>query len=191
MKVSKLVEMAVKFKHSFRQKHEAVNFLSLTNNGDDCLICMPAKLEHMLFASEKLPELAAIFPNRVIRVMVTSNIDHRSHEYIKNFTLERPYSYDITTFNLPKNTFIEKLRGNGVSICIDLEFEHNFFNSCVCLKTLAPLRIGSNKGMGLPYYNLEIDIGNSENINTDTYDNFMKVLYNFKDKGETIAPIEA
>jgi len=190
VKIYKLIEMMANFRYRIKFKDEAVNFLSLTGGHDDCLICMPARMEHMLFASKMLPDIASIFPNRSIKILVTSNIDHRSHEFIKNFSLEKPYSYDITNFNLPKNTFTEKLKGKGLSICIDMDFQHNFFNSAVCLKTSAPLRIGANKGMGLPYYNLEIDVGDRTKISAESYGNFMNVLYNFKDKGERVAPLE-
>ena len=191
MKVYKLVEMMARFRHRLKYKDQPVNFLTLTDNRETCLVCLPANLDHMLKAATVLPQIAAIFPNRLVKVMVTSNIDHRSHEYIKKFTIEKPYSYDITTFNLPKKNFMEKLTKKGISICIDLDFEHNFFNSSVSVHTKAPLRIGCRKGMGLPYYNLEIDVGDRNELTAESYTNFIKVLYNFKDKGETVAPIEA
>lgn len=190
MKVNKFAEKIARFRYRYKFKERTVNFNSLAESHDDCLVCMPANLQHILSASSKLPDIAAIFPNRLIKILVTSNIDHRSHEYIKRFTLERPFSYDLTSFYMPKRSFIERLVGKGLSICIDLDFEHNFFNSSVCALSGAPLRIGSLKCMGLPYYNMEIDIGDRSAINTETYDRYIKVLHNFRYKGEEIAPIE-
>ena len=190
MKVNRFAERFTRYYHRIKFKGQAVNFNSLADDKSDCLVCLPANLNHVLSAASKLPAIASIFPNRLIKVLVTANIDHRSHEYIKRFTLERPFSYDLTSFYLPKKTFIERIVGKGLSICIDLDFEHNFFNSSVCLLSKAPLRIGSSKGMGMPYYNMEIDIGDQAAINPETYDRFVKVLYNFNYKGEEIAPIE-
>jgi hypothetical protein len=190
MKVGRMAEMIAGKYYRFKFKNRQVNFQSLADELGDCLVCMPENLQHMLPAASKLPDIAAIFPNRLIRVLVTSNIDHRSHEHIKHFTIDRPYSYDITSFYLPKKPFIERLKADNLAICIDLDFEHNFFNSAVCINTQAPLRIAARKGMGLPYYNLEIDIGDGETITADSYTNFINVLYNFRHKGETVAPLE-
>jgi len=191
MKVNSIAEMVAKRFHRVKFKNEPINFNSIASSRGDCLVCMPDNLEYILQAASKLPDIASIFPNRIIKVLVTSNVDHRSHEYIKHFTLEKPYSYDITSFFLPKKSFIERLRESGIAICIDLDFEHNFFNSSVCVLTQAPLRIAAKKGLGSPYYNLEIGIGDREHINSESYDYFIKVLSNFKDKGEKVAPVEA
>jgi len=190
MKVNSIAEKFLRFRYRLKYKDKPVNFLSLADNQDDCLVCLPANLQHVLGAASKLPDIASIFPNRLIKVLVTSNIDHRSHEYIKRFTIDKPYSYDITNFYLPKRSFIERIKGKGLSICIDLDFEHNFFNSVISVLSRAPLRIGCSKEMGLPYYNLEIDIGNKSKLSAESYENFIKVLYNFKLEGERIAPVE-
>ncbi|MCP4581650.1 MAG: hypothetical protein GY839_08505 [candidate division Zixibacteria bacterium] len=190
MKVNRVAEKICRIRYRMKYKNDPVNFLSLVDNPDDCLVCLPSNLKFVLNAASKLPDIATIFPNRLIKVLVTSNIDHRSHEYIKRFTMDKPYSYDITNFYLPKRSFIDRISGKGLSICIDLDFEHNFFNSAITVLTKAPLRIGCRKGMGLPYYNLEIDIGDKTVISPATYDNFIKVLYNFKNKGEKVAPVE-
>jgi hypothetical protein len=190
VKIGKIAEAIARQYYRLKYKNRQVNFLSLADEHGDCLVCMPENLQYMLPAASKLPDIAAIFPNRQTRVLVTSNIDHRSHEYIKHFTIDRPYSYDITSFYLPKKPFIERLKADNLTICIDLDFEHNFFNSAVCVSTQAPLRIAARKGLGLPFYNLEIDIGDESEITAESYNNFINVLYNFKHKGETVAPLE-
>lgn len=190
MKVNRIAEKFLRFSYRLKYKDKPVNFLSLADNQDDCLVCLPTNLQYILGAASKLPDIASIFPNRLIKILVTSNIDHRSHEYIKRFTIDKPYSYDITNFYLPKRSFIERIKGKGLSICIDLDFEHNFFNSVISVLSRAPLRIGCSKGMGLPYYNMEIDIGNKSKLSAESYENFIKVLYNFKLEGERIAPVE-
>ena len=190
MKINRLAEAFSKYYYRHKYNYESVSFLSLTDNHGDCLVCLPANLNYMLAAASKLPEIASVFPNRLIKVLVTSNIDHRSHEYIKHFTIDKPYSYDINSFYLPKRPFIQRLIGRGLTICIDLDFQHNFFNSSVSVMSGAPLRIGRSKGLGLPYYNLEIDIGRNDKIDAESYTKFMKVLYNFRDKGEELAPVK-
>jgi hypothetical protein len=190
MKVNHLAEKFLRFRYNLKYKDQSVNFLALADNRDDCLVCLPTNLQYVLDAASRLPDIASIFPNRLIKILVTSNIDHRSHEYIKRFTIDKPYSYDITNFYLPKRSFIERIKGRGLSICIDLDLEHNFFNSVISVLTRAPLRIGCSKGMGLPYYNMEIDIGDKSKISAQSYENFINVLNNFKFEGERIAPVE-
>ncbi|RKX20624.1 MAG: hypothetical protein DRP26_01290 [Candidatus Zixiibacteriota bacterium] len=126
----------------------------------------------------------------MINVLLTSNIDPRSHNYIKRFTIIKPYSSDINSFYLPKRSFINRVAAQGISVCIDLDFNPNFFNSSVCIMTKAPVRIGFAKGLGLPYYNLEIDIDSDKVSTKESYNQFIKVLYNFKNEGEEIAPIK-
>jgi len=190
MKVNRLAEKFLRFRYRNKFKAKPVNFRSLVESRDDCLVCMPTNLQYILNAASMLPDIASIFSNRLIKILITSNIDHRSHEFIKRFTIDKPYSYDITNFYLPKRSFIERIKGEGLSICIDLDFEHNFFNSAISVLTRAPLRIGCLKGMGLPYYNMEIDIGDKSKISAQSYENFINVLYNFKFEGERIAPVE-
>jgi len=190
VKVNRIAEKVSRVYYQIKIKDTSVNFLSITENKNDCLVCMPSRMEHLLDAASKLPDIASVFPNRIIKVLITSSIDPRSFKFIKRFTIIKPYSYDMSLFYLPKKAFVQKIVGKGLSICIDLDFEPNFFNSCISVLTRAPLRIGVNKGLGLPYYNLEIEIGDREAPSKMLYDNFIKVLYNFSSEGEKIAPVE-
>lgn len=190
MKVNRFAERLTRTYHRLTMKNQPINFLSSIKDYRDCLVCLPADMEFILEAASKLPHIAEIFPNRMINVLLTSNIDVRSHNYIKRFTIIKPYSNDINAFYLPKRSFIDRIAVQGISVCIDLDFKPNFFNSSVCIMTKAPVRIGFAKGLGLPYYNLEIDVDNDKTPVKESYEQFIKVLYNFKSEGERIAPIE-
>jgi hypothetical protein len=190
VKVNRFAERLARAYHRLMMKNQPINFLSSINDYRDCLVCLPANMEFILEAASKLPHIAEIFPNRMINVLLTSNIDVRSHDYIKRFTIIKPYSNDINVFYLPKRSFIDRVTAQGISVCIDLDFKPNFFNSSVCIMTKAPVRIGFAKGLGLPYYNLEIDVDNDKTPVKESYEQFIKVLYNFRSEGERIAPIE-
>jgi len=190
MKINRLAQRVSDFYQRMTIKSQPVNFLSVVEDLNDCLVCMPSNMQFILDAASKLPDIAAIFPNRLIKVLLSSNIDPRSHEFIKRFTIIKPYSDDLNFFYLPKKTFIDRIAGEGLSICIDLDFEANFFNSSISALTRAPLRIGCIKGMGLPYYNLEIGVNRTEKPSRKSYEDFFNVLYNFKGEGERIAPVK-
>ena len=190
MKVNRVAEKLTRFYLGMKLKGQSVNFSSMVDNFNDCLICMPDNMKYILEAASILPDIASVFPNRVVKILLTSNIDPRSYGFIKRFIIIKPYSYDMTIFYLPKKSFLDKIVGKGLSICIDLDFEPNFFNSSICALTKAPLRIGSKKGLGLPYYNMEINVGDPETSSKELYKNFLRVLYNFKDEGEKIASVE-
>lgn len=183
MRVNRFAEKLARIYYRLTMKDRPVNFLSSINDYKDCLVCMPANMEFILEAASKLPDIAEIFPNRLINVLLTSNIDPRSHNYIKRFTIIKPYSHDINAFYLPKRSFIDRITAQGVSVCIDLDFKPNFFNSSVCILTRAPVRIGFAKGLGLPYYNLEINVVDDKTSAKESYEQFIKVLYNFKGEG--------
>jgi hypothetical protein len=190
LKVNRIAERLNRIFFKMRFRGEPISFFSLVDNFSDCLVCMPSNMRYILEASSKLPDIAAIFPNRMIKVLLTSNIDPGSYAFVKRFSIIKPYSYDLNMFYLPKKSFIEKVVGKGLSVCIDLDLEHNYFNSSICALTRAPIRVGSKKGLGLPYYNLEINVGDPETPAKEQYDNFVKVLYNFKSEGDRIASIE-
>ncbi|MCD6162082.1 MAG: hypothetical protein J7K40_06685 [candidate division Zixibacteria bacterium] len=190
MKINRFVIKFSKMYHRMKLKDESVNFILLAEDMNDCLVCMPSDMKYIYEAASRLPDIASIFPNRLIKIILTSNVDPRSYGFIKRFEIIKPYSYDLNLLCLPKRTFLKKIIGKGLSICIDLDFEPNFFNSSLCALTRAPMRIGINKGMGLPYYNMEIQSGGEDVPPKKKYDNFIKVLYNFNSEGEEIAPIE-
>lgn len=189
VKVNKFAEKIARFRHKLKIKEESVNFTRCFADYADCLVLMPSDMTAMVEAASQLPSIAEIFPNRLIKIMLTSNIDPRAHEFIKKFTLIKPYSSDISTFGLPRNEFVERLKAKGLSVCIDLDLSENFFNSTVCALAGAPVRIGRAKGLGLPYYNLEINVGGDDTPLKRAYDVFIGVLRNLKKQGMSIAPI--
>jgi hypothetical protein len=190
MQVNKLAEKIARYYYRVTFKEKQVNFLECFNNHKDCLVLLPSDMTVILEAASRLPMIAEIFPDRIIKILLTSNIDPRSHEFIKRFTIIKPYSYDLNAFYLPKRPFIERVRAAGLSVCIDLDFQHNFLNSSVSVMTEAPVRIGCVKGLGLPYYNLEINIGGENSSIKTAYDTFINVLYNLKGEGSKLVPGE-
>jgi hypothetical protein len=190
MKINRLAEKFAGYMHRMKFKNHPVSFLDCFKDPKDCLVLMPSDMNVLLDAASQLPKIAELFPNRIIKILTTSNIDPRSHEYIKRFTIIKPYPYDLNAFYLPRKQFIEKARTPGLSVCIDLDFYPNFFNSSVSLLTGAPVRIGSAKGMGLPYYNFEINVGDESTPIKTAYRTFIDVLFNLKGEGSKIASCE-
>ncbi len=187
VKVNRIAEKIARLRHRMKFKGESVNFMRCFSDYADCLVLMPADMSSLVDAASRLPQIAEIFPNRLIKIMLTSNIDPRAHEYIKKFTLIKPYSNDISTFGLPRESFIDKLRSKDLSVCIDLDLAYNFFNSSVCALAQAPVRIGRAKGLGLPYYNLEINVGGDDVPAKKAYDAFIQALHNLKKQGMSVA----
>jgi hypothetical protein len=190
MQVNRLAEKIARYYYRVTFKEKQVSFLDCFSNHKDCLVLMPSDMNVVLEAASKLPKIAEIFPDRVIKILLTSNIDPRSHEFIKRFTIIKPYSYDLNAFYLPKKPFIDRIKDAGLSVCIDLDFQHNFLNSSVSAMAEAPVRIGCTKGLGLPYYNLEINVGDINTPAKIAYETFVDVLYNLKGEGSKIVPSE-
>lgn len=158
VKVHALVQKMARMKHAFRFKPEPVNFSHVSESLKACLVCMPSRLDLIRPASEILPDIARTFPNRDIRILLTSNVDPQSHNIIKKFVVMKPVAYDLDRFSMPRKEFIERLSGGGLSIAIDLDPHPNFFNAVVSLQSGAAVRITFDKGVGLPYYNLIVGI---------------------------------
>jgi hypothetical protein len=190
MKINRLAEKFARYRHRSLFRDSQVNFRECFLNPKDCLVLMPSDMNILLEAASKLPYVAELFPNRLIKIMVTSNIDPRSHDFIKRFTLIKPGDHDLTRFALPRNQFIENVRQSGLSVCIDLDLYPNFFNSSISVLTGAPVRIGLAKGMGLPYYNLELNVGGENTSIKSAYQTFVDMLFNFKGEGSKIASSE-
>ena len=187
MKINKFAERFARYRHKSLIDNRQINFRECFENSKDCLVLMPSDMNVLVEAANKLPYVAELFPNRLIKVLVTSNIDPRSHEFIKRFTLIKPSEHDLTRFSLPKRNFIDNIKKTGLSVCIDLDLFPNFFNSTIAVLTGAPVRIGLAKGMGLPYYNLELNVGRDNATVKTAYQTFMDMLYNLKGEGSKIA----
>jgi hypothetical protein len=191
VRINRLAEKIARYRYRAGFRGAQVSFKGCFDDTRDCLVLMPADMNVLLEAASQLPFIADLFPNRLIKILITSNIDPRSHEFIKRFTIIKPYPYDLSAFYLPKKQFIEKARESGLSVCVDLDLRQNFFNSSVSVLTEAPIRIGCAKGMGLPYYNLEINVGDEKAPLKKAYQEFIDVLFNLKGEGSKIASCEA
>ncbi len=190
MKINKLAEKFARYRHRSLIDNRQINFRQCFESSKDCLVLMPSDMNILLDAASKLPYVAELFPNRLIKILVTSNIDPRSYEFIKRFTLIKPGEHDLTRFSLPKKSFVESIRKTGLSVCIDLDLFPNFFNSSIAVLTGAPVRIGLAKGMGLPYYNLELNVGRENTSIKIAYKTFIDMLFNLKGEGSKIASCE-
>jgi len=65
VKVNRIAEKVSRVYYQIKIKDTSVNFLSITENKNDCLVCMPSRMEHLLDAASKLPDIASVFPNRI------------------------------------------------------------------------------------------------------------------------------
>jgi hypothetical protein len=74
-----------------------------------------------------------------------------------------------------------------LSVCLDFDLLPNFFNSSISVLTGAPVRIGLAKGLGLPYYNLELSVGGENTSLKTAYQTFVDMLFNLKGEGSKIA----
>ncbi len=169
---------------SFRYKHsikaDPVRFSELASDHKCCLICMPSKLNLIKPAAEILPAIADTFPNRTIRILLTSNVDPQSHEIIKKFVVIKPLSYDLDSFSLPKKTFIERVAAGGLAVAIDMDTTPNFFNAVVALRSGAAIRTAFDKGVGLPYYNFILGVPSAEAAPRVSYRAMADILGNFR-----------
>lgn len=190
MKINKFAEKFARYRYRSLFENQQINFRQCFESPKDCLVLMPSDMNILLEAASKLPYVAELFPNRLIKILVTSNIDPRSHEFIKRFTLIKPGEHDLTRFSLPKRSFVDSIGKTGLSVCVDLDLFPNFFNSSIAVLTGAPVRIGLAKGMGLPYYNLELNVGRENATIKTAYQTFIDMLYNLKGEGSTIASCE-
>ncbi len=180
MKLNNFTEKAARLLHERKMKVEAVAFSEVNRGIKSCLICMPGKLELIKPAAEILPDLATAFPNRSLKVMLTSSIDPQSHDFIKRFIVIRAEQSDYDTFMLPKKQFIIKLSMGGVGIGIDLDPRPNLFNAVAILRSGAQVRTSFDKGVGLPYYNMIIGSEGQDPGTRAAYRIVADVLANFR-----------
>lgn len=162
VEIRSIIQRFANLRDRIKYTSDPVKFSDLSSNLKACLICMPARLELIRAASEILPEIAEVFPNRDIRILLTSNVDPQSHNIIKKFVVIKPLSHDLDTFSLPKKEFIQRVSAGGMAISVDLDVHPNFFNAVVSLRSGAIVRTAFDKGVGLPYYNFIVGIPAAE-----------------------------
>jgi hypothetical protein len=180
MKLNSFTQQAARLLHERKMKVEPVPFHEVSRDIKSCLVCMPGKLDLIKPAAEILPEIAAAFPNRSLKVMLTSSIDPQSHEIIKRFVVIRAEAADFDTFSLPKKQFIAKVSSGGVGIAVDLDPRPNFFNAVAILRSGAQIRTTFDKGIGLPYYNMIVGSQGQDPAGRAAYRMLIEVLANFK-----------
>lgn len=180
IKVSSLAERFLSMKYRYKVEPGTVNFSELSRDLKGCLICMPSRLDLIKPAADVLPALAETFPDRNIKILITSNVDPQSHEIIKNFIVIKPLAYDLDRFSLPKRNFINRISEGGLAVAIDMDTTPNFFNAVVGLRTGALVRTAFDKGVGLPYYNFILGIPSVEAAPRVSYRALADILGNFK-----------
>ena len=180
IRINRFAEKIAKFKFRYNDKTAPIRFSDLSGDYKGCLICMPGTMEHARAASEILSELAETFPNRDIRILLTSNIDPQTHEYIKKFAVIRPDAGDLDKFSLPKKEFINRLSRGGLAVAVDMDPNPNFFNAVVSLQSGAPVRTAFDKGEGLPYYNFIMGVPAKDVAPRVSYRAMADILKNFR-----------
>jgi hypothetical protein len=180
MKLNSFSEQAARLFHERKIKIEPVAFHEVNRGIKSCLVCMPGKLDLIKPAAEILPEIATAFPNRSLKVMLTSSIDPQSHDFIKRFIVIRAEPGDYDTFSLPKKQFITRISSGGVGIAIDLDPRPNLFNAVAVLRSGALVRTSFDKGIGLPYYNMIVGSQGHDPASRAAYRMMADVLANFR-----------
>ncbi|UCE66895.1 MAG: hypothetical protein JSU85_02465 [Candidatus Zixiibacteriota bacterium] len=180
VKVSSLAERILTMRYRYRPESGPVNFSELSRDLKGCLVCMPSRLDLIKPAADVLPALAETFPDRNIKILLTSNIDPQSHEIIKKFIVIKPLAYDLDRFSLPKKNFIERIAEGGLAVAIDMDTAPNFFNAVIALKAGAVVRTAFDKGVGLPYYNFILGVPSAEAAPRVSYRALADILGNFK-----------
>ena len=180
IKINRFMEKFAKLKYKYTYKTVPITFSELPDNRKGCLICMPGKMDNMRAAAEILPELADTFPNRDIKILLTTNVDPQSYQFIKHFAVIRPLDDDLDKFSLPKKEFINRLTKGGLAITVDMDTNPNFFNALISLHTGALVRTAFDKGEGLPYYNFIIAIPARDAAPKVAYRAMADILKNFK-----------
>jgi hypothetical protein len=180
MKLSSFAEHVAKLIHERNVKLEPVSFSEVSRGLKSCLVLMPGKLESIKPAAEIVQEIAAAFPNRNLKIMLTSSVDPQSHDMIKRFIVVRAEKSDFDTFSLPKKDFITKVCAGGVGISIDLDIQPNLFNAVVGIRSGAIVRTAFDKGIGLPYYNMIVGSVTSEMTARAKYRIMADILNNFR-----------
>jgi hypothetical protein len=180
MKLNSFAEQAARIFHERKMRIEPVAFHEVSRGIKSCLVCMPGRLDLIKPAAEILPDIATAFPNRSLKVMLTSSIDPQSHEIIKRFIVIRAEAGDYDTFSLPKKHFIAKISTDGVGIAIDLDPRPNLFNAVAVLRSGALIRTTFDKGIGLPYYNMIVGSEGQDPASRAAYHMMASVLANFR-----------
>jgi len=178
--VNRFAERLAKIRHRYSHKTDTVKFSELSVDYKGCLLCMPGTMDQVRAAAEILPDMAEIFPNRDIRILLTSNIDPQSHELIKRFAVIKPMEYDVDKFSMPRREFIDRISRGGLALTIDLDPQPNFFNAVVGLRTGAPVRTAFDKGVGLPYYNFIVGVEAMKVAAKVSYRAMADILRNFR-----------
>ena len=135
---------------------DAFSFAEKMRKAENVLICFPAKPESFDSAKDHLTIFAEIFKNKKIFVFLPLAGGETFLSHLKRYAVIFPHKEDFKIFSLPRRKFIQRIKDYRFEITLDLDLEDGFFNSYLCLKSGACVRIGLKGKTGSPFYNLQL-----------------------------------
>lgn len=139
-------------------KPGVISFAEKMIEAENVLICLPSKIESFDPAKDHLKIFTDIFPNKKISVFLPFTEGDPFLSHFEEYIVIYPQKDDLGIFSLPGKKLIQRIKDHHFQIALDLDLENAFFNSYLCLKSGAEMRIGLKDKFGFPFHNLQLTL---------------------------------
>ncbi len=169
IRINPLVKKFLIWWNKYFFKPDVFSFAEKMRRAENVLICLPAKPESFASAKDHLTIFLDIFQNKNIFVLLPFAGGETFLSHLKRYAVICPQKEDLRIFSLPRRKFIQRIKGYRFEITLDLDSEDGFFNSYLCLKSGACVRIGLKGRTGSPFYNLQLALSKERLYQEDIY----------------------
>ncbi len=151
----KILQRAIIRLASWRHKPECQSFL-VTESKEILIVLLPTDNESLDNCGDIVDLLRRLFDRRKMIFISDQYPAGKIHRYTSGYRVFHPEVNQKGKHGLPNKAFVNRVSQIGAKIALDLDPSEDPYNPFLALKSGAKIRIGVQKQIGEPFYNLRI-----------------------------------
>jgi hypothetical protein len=140
----------------WRYQTTPVSFYDALSEPRRLLVTLPFDVENHRLCEDIIELLKERLEPRELRFTHTRFPAGKTADLTRNYQVMFPDISQISKSEVPTKEYLDTICSFMPKIAIDLEATSSPYNSLIVLRCGASARIGLDRGIGLPYYNLEV-----------------------------------
>ena len=170
-------KLILKF-NRWRYQASPVSFYDALQPPRRILVVLPMKLRYAHFYADIVELLKHVAPPTDMKFVASHFPSGLPADLTRGYDVIFPEISQRTRFILPHKDFMQRINHFMPKIAIDLEPVRSSYTAMIILKSGASARIGLEKGLGMPFYNLQVRSDMTASVE-HKYDDMFEFVYNF------------
>ncbi len=139
-----------------RYGSDNISFSSCLKKPFRVLVIMPVNRDHALLCDGIITLLRNHFGFEEMLFTGPSRPMGKLYELTKGYKFLFPDISELPKYGLPNKQYLKRVIDFKPKLALDLEMTEDPHNSIIVLKSGANARIGGERGIGAPFYNIEV-----------------------------------